>query len=112
MLPNLADAARPAKAPMRHLPLIAGLAALSLVSVAIAAAVMPGFEKKPTPTQLVQPLIKELSIAGGRLVENEDGGLVPSGTGQGEGTPEMDPKRPSPAAGAARAGGGLGGEAG
>ncbi|BAW00294.1 FHA domain-containing protein [Lysobacter enzymogenes] len=93
MLPNLADAARPAKAPMRHLPLIAGLAALSLVSVAIAAAVMPGFEKKPTPTQLVQPLIKEFSIAGGRLVENEDGGLVLSGTVKDAATREMIRKR-------------------
>ncbi|MDT0889244.1 hypothetical protein, partial [Staphylococcus pseudintermedius] len=92
-LPNLADAARPAKAPMRHLPLIAGLAALSLVSVAIAAAVMPGFEKKPTPTQLVQPLIKEFSIAGGRLVENEDGGLVLSGTVKDAATREMIRKR-------------------
>jgi len=93
MLPNLADAARPAKAPMRHLPLIAGLAALSLVSVAIAAAVMPGFEKKPTPTELVQPLIKEFSIAGGRLAENEDGGLVLSGTVKDAATREMIRKR-------------------
>ncbi|QQP94681.1 FHA domain-containing protein [Lysobacter enzymogenes] len=93
MLPNLADAARPAKTPMRHLPLIAGLAALSLVSVAIAAAVMPGFEKKPTPTELVQPLIKEFSIAGGKLVENEDGGLVLSGTVKDASVREMIRKR-------------------
>lgn len=93
MLPNLADAARPAKTPMRHLPLIAGLAALSLVSVAIAAAVMPGFEKKPTPTELVQPLIKEFSIAGGKLVENEDGALVLSGTVKDASVREMIRKR-------------------
>lgn len=80
MLPNSGELAKPAKSSMRHLPLIAGLAALSLVSVAIAAAVMPGFEKEPTPTELVQPLIKEFSIAGGHLVENEDGSLVLSGT--------------------------------
>lgn len=93
MLPNLGESARPAKAPMRHLPLIAGLAALSLVSVAIAAAVMPGFEKKPTPTELAQPLIKEFSIAGGRLVENEDGSLVLSGTVKDAATREMIRKR-------------------
>lgn len=93
MLPNLADSVRPAKASMRHLPLIAGLAALSLVSVAIAAAVMPGFEKKPSPTELVQPLIKEFSIAGGRLAENPDGTLVLSGTVKDAATREMIRKR-------------------
>lgn len=93
MLPNLGESARPAKTSMRHLPLIAGLAALSLVSVAIAAAVMPGFEKKPTPTELVQPLIKEFAIAGGRLVENEDGSLLLSGTVKDAATREMIRKR-------------------
>lgn len=93
MLPNLGDPAKPAKSSMRHLPLIAGLAALSLVSVAIAAAVMPGFEKQPTPKEVVQPLIKEFSIAGGRLIENEDGSLVLSGTVKDAAVREMIRKR-------------------
>ncbi|MEI2432168.1 FHA domain-containing protein [Lysobacter yananisis] len=93
MLPNLADAVRPAKTSMRHLPLIAGLAALSLVSVAIAAAVMPGFEKKPSPLELAQPLIKEFSIAGGRLSESPDGTLVLSGTVKDAATRETIRKR-------------------
>ncbi|QWF17416.1 FHA domain-containing protein [Lysobacter capsici] len=93
MLPNMGELAKPAKSSMRHLPLIAGLAALSLVSVAIAAAVMPGFEKKPTPKEVVQPLIKEFSIAGGRLVENDDGSLVLSGTVKDATVREMIRKR-------------------
>lgn len=93
MLPNMGELAKPAKSSMRHLPLIAGLAALSLVSVAIAAAVMPGFEKKPTPKEVVQPLIKEFSIAGGRLIENDDGSLVLSGTVKDATVREMIRKR-------------------
>lgn len=93
MLPNLGEAAKPAKSSMRHLPLIAGLAALSLVSVAIAAAVMPGFEKQPTPKEVVQPLIKEFSIADGRLIENQDGSLVLSGTVKDAAVREMIRKR-------------------
>ena len=93
MLPNLGEVAKAPKSAMRHLPLIAGLAALSLVSVAIAAAVMPGFEKEPTPTEVVQPLIKEFQIAGGRLVENEDGSLVLSGTVKDASVREMIRKR-------------------
>ncbi|MEH6422373.1 FHA domain-containing protein, partial [Pseudomonas sp. CGJS7] len=93
MLPNQGDLPKPAKSGMRHLPLIAGLAALSLVSVAIAAAVMPGFEKEPTAKELVEPLIKQFSIADGRLVENEDGSLVLSGTVKDAAAREMIRKR-------------------
>lgn len=93
MLPNQGELAKPVKSSMRHLPLIAGLAALSLVSVAIAAAVMPGFEKEPTPKEVIQPLIKEFSIAGGRLIENEDGSLVLSGTVKDAAVREMIRKR-------------------
>ncbi|WP_064748021.1 type III secretion system inner membrane ring subunit SctD [Lysobacter antibioticus] len=90
---HLSEAARPPRSSMRHLPLIAGLAALSLVSVAIAAAVMPGFEKEPTATELATPLIKEFSIAGGRVVEHEDGSVVVSGTVKDAATREMIRKR-------------------
>lgn len=90
---HLSDAARPPRSSMRHLPLIAGLAALSLVSVAIAAAVMPGFEKEPTATELATPLIKEFSILGGRVVEHEDGSVVVTGTVKDAATREMIRKR-------------------
>lgn len=93
ILPNLGEIAKPPRSSMRHLPLIAGLAALSLVSVAIAAAVMPGFEKEPTAMEVVTPLIKEFSIAGGRAVEHEDGTLVLSGTIKDATTREMIRKR-------------------
>lgn len=93
ILPNLGEMAKPPRSSMRHLPLIAGLAALSLVSVAIAAAVMPGFEKEPTAMEVVTPLIKEFSIVGGRAVENEDGSLVLSGTIKDAATREMIRKR-------------------
>lgn len=93
ILPNLGEIAKPPRSSMRHLPLIAGLAALSLVSVAIAAAVMPGFEKEPTAMEVVTPLIKEFSIVGGRAVEHEDGTLVLSGTIKDATTREMIRKR-------------------
>ncbi|MGJ7904586.1 FHA domain-containing protein, partial [Lysobacter sp. 1R34A] len=93
ILPNLGELAKPPRSSMRHLPLIAGLAALSLVSVAIAAAVMPGFEKEPTAMEVVTPLIKEFSIVGGRAVENEDGSVVLSGTIKDATTREMIRKR-------------------
>ncbi|MGO1002563.1 FHA domain-containing protein [Lysobacter sp. CA196] len=93
ILPNLGEMTKPPRSSMRHLPLIAGLAALSLVSVAIAAAVMPGFEKEPTAMEVVTPLIKEFSIVGGRAVEHEDGSLVLSGTIKDAATREMIRKR-------------------
>jgi len=77
------DGTRPAPAPapyMRRLPAVAAFAVLSLMSVAILAAVMPRDEKAPQPTDSLAQLIPEFGIVDGRASVDANGIAVLSGT--------------------------------
>lgn len=77
------DGTRPAPAPapyMRRLPAVAAFAVLSLMSVAILAAVMPKHEAAPKPRDSLAQLIPEFGIVDGRASVDNNGIAVLSGT--------------------------------
>lgn len=77
------DGSRPAPAPapyMRRLPAVAAFAVLSLMSVAILAAVVPKHEKAPQPRDSLAQLIPEFGIVDGRAGVDGNGIAVLSGT--------------------------------
>lgn len=77
------DGARTAPAPkpyMRKLPAVAAFAVLSLMSVAILAAVMPKHEAAPKPQESLAQLIPEFGIVDGRASVDHNGIAVLSGT--------------------------------
>lgn len=82
MLPAF-DGSRTAPAPkpyMRRLPAVAAFAVLSLMSVAILAAVMPKHETTPEPQESLAQLIPEFGIVDGRATVDANGIPVLSGT--------------------------------
>ncbi|TWH99401.1 type III secretion system YscD/HrpQ family protein [Luteimonas cucumeris] len=73
--------AAPAPAPyMKRLPAVAAFAVLSLMSVAILAAVMPRHDPAPQPSDSLARLIPEFGIADGRASVDANGIQVLSGT--------------------------------
>ncbi|WP_189644777.1 FHA domain-containing protein [Luteimonas gilva] len=77
------DGARTAPAPkpyMRKLPAVAAFAVLSLMSVAILAAVVPKHEVAPKPQDSLARLIPEFGIVDGRATVDPNGIAVLSGT--------------------------------
>lgn len=82
LLPSY-DGVRTAPAPapyMRRLPAIAAFAVLSLMSVAILAAVVPKHEAAPKPQESLALLIPEYGIVDGRATVDPNGIPVLSGT--------------------------------
>ncbi|MCL1636164.1 FHA domain-containing protein [Luteimonas sp. SX5] len=82
MLPAY-DGSRPAPAPapyMKRLPAVAAFAVLSLMSVAILAAVVPKRDQAPQASDALTRLIPEFSIADGRVAKDANGIAVLSGT--------------------------------
>lgn len=77
------DGSRPAPAPapyMKRLPAVAAFAVLSLMSVAILAAVVPRHHKPPQPRDSLAQLIPEFGIVDGRTSVDANGIAVLSGT--------------------------------
>lgn len=77
------DGSRPAPAPapyMKRLPAVAAFAVLSLMSVAILAAVVPRHDKPPQPRDSLAQLIPEFGIVDGRASVDANGIAVLSGT--------------------------------
>ncbi len=83
LLPSYDGGARTAPAPkayMRKLPAVAAFAVLSLMSVAILAAVVPKHEAKPQPQESLAELIPEFGIVDGKVTLDHNGIAVLSGT--------------------------------
>lgn len=83
LLPSYDGSARTAPAPkayMRKLPAVAAFAVLSLMSVAILAAVVPKHEAKPQPQESLAELIPEFGIVDGKVTIDDNGIAVLSGT--------------------------------
>lgn len=77
------DGSRPAPAPapyMKRLPAVAAFAVLSLMSVAILAAVIPKRDSAPPPRDSLAQLIPEFGIVDGRAGVDANGIAVLSGT--------------------------------
>lgn len=77
------DGMRPGPSPspyMRHLPTVAAFAVLSLMSVAILAAVLPARDAAPQPTDSLSRLIPEFGIVDGRATVDANGIAVLRGT--------------------------------
>lgn len=77
------DGTRPAPAPapyMKRLPAVAAFAVLSLMSVAILAAVVPRRDSAPQPRDSLAQLIPEFGIVDGRAAVDTNGIPVLSGT--------------------------------
>lgn len=70
----------PARPYLRRLPLVAGVAVLSLASLAIFAAVMPQREATPDPLEQLQRLVPEYGIDDGQARFDLNGRLVLNGT--------------------------------
>lgn len=79
LLPMQPGVAKP-RSFKKHLPMIAGIGALSLVSVAIFAAVMPREAPEPPPNERIEPLIAEYQIVDGRTTVDAEGGVTVQGT--------------------------------
>lgn len=82
MLPAY-DGSRPAPVPapyMKRLPAVAAFAVLSLMSVAILAAVLPRGDHAPQASDALTRLIPEFSIADGKVAKDANGIAVLSGT--------------------------------
>src|SRR5690606_22170058 len=70
----------PTRPYLRRLPAIAAAAVISLVSLAIFAAVMPERERAPDPTAQLQQLVPEYGIDDGQARLDLQGRLVLTGT--------------------------------
>lgn len=70
----------PARPYLRRLPLVAGVAVLSLASLAIFAAVMPERESTPDPLEHLESLVPEYGIDDGQARLDLNGRLVLTGT--------------------------------
>ena len=67
------EKAKPGSALVRRLPMIAGVAAISLVSLAIFAAVIPSSDKGPDVRERLQTLLDEHHVSDHQVIDGLDG---------------------------------------
>lgn len=78
--PGTRPSARPGAPYLRRLPAIAAVAALSLASLAIFAAVMPEKNPQDAPEAQLRKMLTEHAISDGDIRTDSNGGLVLTGT--------------------------------